>query len=89
MKMPEKIRITNTFERTGRFSRPRVSWTSSLGDAYYNQQSEVMDAVQVMRRRARTAGNLKTTPQQTVATQDSTIIVEPASLDFHATPLSA
>jgi hypothetical protein len=42
-----------------------LSWTSSLGDAYYNQQSDVMEAVQVMRQRAQAAGNLKTTPQQT------------------------
>jgi hypothetical protein len=26
-----------------------LSWTSSLGDAYYNQQQDVMDAIQVMR----------------------------------------
>ena len=50
-----------------------LSWTSSLGDAYYNQQQDVMDAVQVMRQKAEQAGNLKTTPQQTVTTQDSTI----------------
>ena len=49
-----------------------LSWTSSLGDAYYNQQQDVMDAVQVMRQRAQEAGNLKTTPQQTVTTQGST-----------------
>ncbi|MFZ0309497.1 MAG: DUF3300 domain-containing protein [Candidatus Sulfotelmatobacter sp.] len=58
-----------------------LSWTSSLGDAYYNQQSDVMAAVQVMRRRAQEAGNLKTTPQQTVTTQDSNIDIEPASPD--------
>lgn len=63
-----------------------LSWTSSLGDAYYNQQPEVMDAVQIMRRRAQEAGNLKTTPQQTVATQDSTIIVEPTSPDVVYVP---
>jgi len=56
-----------------------LSWTSSLGDAYFNQQQDVMDAVQVMRRRAQESGNLKTTPQQTVTSQGSTIIVEPAS----------
>jgi hypothetical protein len=56
-----------------------ISWTSSLGDAYYNQQQDVMDAVQAMRQRAQQAGNLKTTEQQTVTTQGSTIIVEPAS----------
>src|SRR5271170_7869542 len=55
-----------------------LSWTSSLGDAYYNQQADVMDAIQVMRQRAQEAGTLKTTSQQTVATQDSTIVIEPA-----------
>jgi Protein of unknown function (DUF3300) len=56
-----------------------LSWTSSLGDAYYNQQQDVMDAVQVMRQRAQEAGNLKNTPQQTVTAQGSTIVIEPAS----------
>jgi hypothetical protein len=56
-----------------------ISWTSSLGDAYYNQQQDVMDAVQVMRQRAQEAGNLRTTPQQTVTTQGSTIVVQPAN----------
>jgi hypothetical protein len=56
-----------------------LSWTSSLGDAYYNQEQDVMDAVQVMRQRAQDAGNLKSTPQQTVTDQDSTISVQPAN----------
>ena len=63
-----------------------LSWTSSLGDAYYNQQQDVMDAVQVMRQRAQTAGNLKTTPQQTVTTQGSTIVIQPASPDVVYVP---
>ena len=54
-----------------------LSWTSSLGDAYYNQQQDVMDAVQVMRQRAQAAGNLQSTPQQTVEDQDSTITIQP------------
>src|SRR5271166_5025829 len=54
-----------------------LSWTSSLGDAYYNQQQEVMDAVQVMRRKAQDAGNLKSTPQQAVTEKDSAIDIEP------------
>jgi hypothetical protein len=63
-----------------------LSWASSLGDAYYNQQQEVMDAIQVMRQRAQAAGNLKTTPQQTVSTQDSTIVIQPASPDIVYVP---
>src|SRR5580692_11386513 len=58
-----------------------LSWTSSLGDAYYNQQQDVMNAVQGMRRKAEDAGNLKTTPQQTVTEKDSAIDIEPADPD--------
>jgi Protein of unknown function (DUF3300) len=64
-----------------------LSWTSSLGDAYYNQQADVMNAVQVMRQRAQAAGNLKSTPQQSVvSSQDSTILIEPASPDVVYVP---
>jgi hypothetical protein len=63
-----------------------LAWTSSLGDAYYNQQQDVMDAVQVMRQRAQGAGDLKTTPQQVVTTQGSTIVVQPANPDVVYVP---
>jgi hypothetical protein len=56
-----------------------LSWTSSLGEAYVNGQQNVLDAVQVMRRRAQQAGNLKSTQQETVTTQGTTIVVEPAN----------
>ena len=55
-----------------------LSWTSSLGDAYYNQQQEVMDAIQVMRQKAQKSGNLQSTQQQTVSNQGSTIVIQPA-----------
>ena len=55
-----------------------LSWTSSLGDAYYNQQQDVMDAIQTMRQKAQQAGTLQSTPQQTVNTQGSTIVIQPA-----------
>src|SRR5260370_4661457 len=41
-----------------------LSWTSSLGDTYYNQKQAVMDPVQVMRQRAKKAGKLNNTEQQ-------------------------
>ena len=63
-----------------------LSWASSLGDAYFNQQADVMDAVQVMRRRAQAAGDLKTTSQQTVTTQDSTISVQPSDPEIGLCP---
>ena len=55
-----------------------LSWTSALGDAYFNQQQEVLDAIQILRTRAKDAGNLQSTPQQTVTSQGPTIIIQPA-----------
>jgi hypothetical protein len=64
-----------------------LSWTSSLGDAYYNQQADVMSAVQVMRRRAEQSGNLKSTPQQTVTDDGSNDInIQPVSPDVVYVP---
>src|SRR5712692_7172330 len=54
-----------------------LSWTEALGDAYFYQQQDVLGAVQVMRWRAQDAGNLRSTPQQTVITQGPTIVIEP------------
>jgi len=63
-----------------------LSWTSSLGDAYYNQQPDVMDAVQVMRRKAQDAGALKTTPQEVVKAEGPNIDIEPADPDVVYVP---
>ena len=63
-----------------------LSWTSSLGDAYYNQEQAVMDAVQVMRRQAQDAGNLHSTPQQTVKAEGYDIEIEPVSPEIIYVP---
>ena len=47
-----------------------LSWTSALGDAYFNVPQSVMNAVQVMRQRAYQAGNLKSTQQQNVTVEN-------------------
>jgi hypothetical protein len=56
-------------------------WATALGQAYVNQQQDVLDAVQVMRRRAQDAGNLQSTREQRVSTQGSAIVIEPVSAD--------
>ena len=56
-----------------------LSWTSSLGDQYFNNPNGVMNAIQALRADAKHAGNLKSTPEQTVTTQGQTIIIEPAN----------
>jgi uncharacterized membrane protein YgcG len=52
-----------------------LSWTSSLGEAYHNQQADVMTAIQTLRAQAKTAGNLKTTSQVSVVQQSPQVIV--------------
>src|SRR5215469_12526524 len=60
-----------------------LAWTSQLGEAYHNQQSQVMSAIQTLRQQAKNAGNLKSTPQQTVSTQSQggqqVIVIQPAN----------
>jgi hypothetical protein len=63
-----------------------LSWTSSLGDAYANQQQDVTDAVQAMRQQARKAGHLDSNEQEKVTTQGSTIVIEPANPDVVYVP---
>jgi uncharacterized membrane protein YgcG len=55
-----------------------LSWTSALGDAYFNYPQSVMNAVQVMRQRAEQAGNLKSTTQQSVTVQNQGPAASPA-----------
>jgi len=62
------------------------AWTSSLGGAYANQSQDVMNAVQVMRARAKSAGKLTSTPQEKVTTQGQTIVIEPVNPDVVYVP---
>lgn len=57
-----------------------LTWTSSLGEAYHNQASEVMAAIQTLRAKAKAAGHLKSTAEMTVAQPTpQTIVIEPAN----------
>ena len=57
-----------------------LDWTQDMGEAFMNQRSEVLDAVQRMRGKAYESGNLKTTEQQTVTQQpDKIIVIQPSN----------
>ncbi|HKR26636.1 MAG TPA: DUF3300 domain-containing protein, partial [Acidobacteriaceae bacterium] len=56
-----------------------LQWTTQLGNAYYNQPQDVMDAVQAMRGRAQSAGTLQNTPQLTVQDDQGYIALQPAN----------
>lgn len=55
-----------------------LDWTKDMGDAFLGQRAEIMNAVQRMRDKAYDAGNLKTTPQQTVVREKEIITIAPA-----------
>jgi hypothetical protein len=60
-----------------------IQWTTDLGNAFLAQQTDVMDAVQRMRKKAQDTGNLKSSEQQKVETKvienKSVIVVEQAN----------
>jgi len=56
-----------------------LRWTIALGNAYYNQPQDVLDVVQVMRQRAQAAGNLQSTPQESVNYDQGYIEVAPVN----------
>ena len=57
-----------------------LTWTSSLGEAYHNQPSGVMAAIQTLRAKAKAAGNLNSSPEISVVQQTpQTIVIQPAN----------
>src|SRR6185295_18052295 len=65
----------------------KLDWTQRLGDAFIGQQQQVMDTVQKLRERAREAGNLNSTSEESVVDQDNSIVIEPAQSDYVYVPV--
>jgi len=57
----------------------KLDWTEKLGDAFLDQQKDVMDTIQQLRVKAQASGNLKTSKEQVVKVEKEVIIIEPAS----------
>ena len=53
--------------------------TQALGQDFLQDKSSVMDCIQALRAQAQTAGALKTTPQQQVVQDGSTIVIQQAN----------
>lgn len=67
-----------------------IQWTTDLGNAFLAQQSDVMDAVQRMRTKAKDKGNLKSSEQQKVETKvvenKQVIVIEQSKPDVVYVP---
>ena len=58
----------------------KLDWAQKIGDAYLAQPKDVMQAIQALRAKARSAGHLNSTSQLTVSTTpESNILIVPAS----------
>jgi hypothetical protein len=64
-----------------------LEWTQRLGDAFLADQARVMDTVQSLRQKAMAAGNLQSTPQMSVTTQDDGIAIDTAQPDVVYVPV--
>lgn len=56
----------------------QLDWMQQVGYAMSTQQAAVLNSVQRLRAQAQAAGHLQSTAQQTVTTQDQTIVIAPA-----------
>jgi uncharacterized membrane protein YgcG len=64
-----------------------LDWTTELGEAFLNQQPEVMNSVQRLRATAQNLGNLQSTPQQQVTDDGADIEIVPADPDEIYVPI--
>jgi hypothetical protein len=55
-----------------------LNWTAQVGQAFLNQQPDVMNSIQRLRATASKLGNLSSTPQQQVITDGNDIEIVPA-----------
>ena len=65
----------------------KYDWTVALGQAFIDQQQEVMDAIQTLRAEARDHGNLFSTREQQVIYEDSYIRIVPAVAEYVYVPV--
>lgn len=56
-----------------------LDWMEALGEAFLAQPGDVMNAVQRMRARAQSAGNLPSNGEETVSDEDDTVAISPPS----------
>ena len=63
-----------------------LDWTEALGQAVLAQQPDVLQAIQIFRRKAQDAGNLKTDDKQVVVEQQDAVKIVPAKQEVIYVP---
>ena len=57
----------------------KLDVTTKIGDAFLSQQKEVMQTIQLLRKKAYDAGNLKTTKEQQIIVEKEVIVIQPTN----------
>lgn len=57
----------------------KLDVTTKIGDAFLAQQKEVMQTIQLLRKKAYDAGNLKSSKEQKVVVEKEIIVIQPAN----------
>jgi hypothetical protein len=65
----ESVKALTAVPQVLKHMNENLSWTQKLGDAFLADQATVLATVQSLRQKASQAGNLKSTPEQTVKTE--------------------
>jgi hypothetical protein len=63
-----------------------LDWTEALGNALTAQQPDVLQAIQIFRRKAQAAGNLKSDDKQVVVVKQDVVQIVPAKPDVIYVP---
>jgi hypothetical protein len=69
----ENVRAVAKFPELIQKMNDDLTWTMDLGQAFLDQQKELMDTIQMLRGKANSAGALKTTPQQAIVVTNTII----------------
>jgi hypothetical protein len=71
------IKALTRYPKVLKWLDDNLNWTTELGQAFCNQQPEVMESIQRLRMSAANFGNLQSTPQQQVITDGGYIEIVP------------
>jgi len=63
-----------------------LSWTRQLGDAFLQDETQVLQSIQVLRKQAELAGSLDEMENMTVSREDNNIIIQPVQQEVVYVP---
>jgi len=82
----DSVRTLAHYPELTQWMAANVVWTMAVGDAFRAQPADVMAAIQRLRTRAQALGNLTSTPQQRVISDQNVITIVPGDADVVYVP---